>query len=178
MSKQDLIDAVWRTEYIAYTTLTHAIAEIRRALGDDARNPQYIETISRRGYRIVAPVQHLEQDPSGSRPPSRTPVIEIGSRTVYLRAGENVIGRTREAEVFVDSQRVSRRHARILVDGDRATIEDLGSKNGTQVGGREVCDRHELCSGDEIQVGTEVLVFRVLDEDLSTETAESPRRDE
>jgi len=178
ITKQDLIDSVWRTEHVAYTTLTHAIAELRKGLGDEARNPRYIETISKRGYRIVAPVEQLDADASDFGPPPRTPVLEIGARTVYLRAGENVIGRAREAEVFVDSRQVSRRHARIVVDGDRAAIEDLGSKNGTQVGGRLVCDTHELCNGDEIQVGTEVLVFWVLDEELATESAESLRRDE
>jgi pSer/pThr/pTyr-binding forkhead associated (FHA) protein len=65
-----------------------------------------------------------------------------------------------------------------VVNGDRAAIEDLGSKNGTQVGGRQVCDTHDLCHGDEIQLGTEVLVFLILDEDLATETADSLRRDE
>ena len=39
VSKRDLIDAVWQTEFIAENTLTHAIAEIRRALGDDALSP-------------------------------------------------------------------------------------------------------------------------------------------
>jgi len=178
ITKHDLIDSVWRTEYVAYTTLTHAIAELRRSLGDKARNPRYIETISKRGYRIVAPVEHLEAGASDLGPRPRTPAIEIGARTVYLRAGENVIGRAREAEVFVDSRQVSRRHARIVVDGDVAVIEDLGSKNGTRVGDKQVHGMHELRHGDEIQIGPEVLVYWISDEDLATESADSLRRDE
>ena len=49
VSRQEIVDAVWATEFISDNTLTHAIAELRTALGDDARNPSFIETIHRRG---------------------------------------------------------------------------------------------------------------------------------
>ena len=55
-SKQDLIDAVWQTEFVSEHALTQVIAELRAALGDDARNPSFIENIPRRGYRLVADV--------------------------------------------------------------------------------------------------------------------------
>jgi DNA-binding winged helix-turn-helix (wHTH) protein len=56
VSKEELIDAVWDGRFIADTTLTRAVADLRRALGDDQRSPQYIETIPKRGYRFVAAV--------------------------------------------------------------------------------------------------------------------------
>ncbi len=56
---------MWATEFIADNTLTHAINEIRTALGDDARNPSFIETIHRRGYRLMVPVT-LEERPAGT----------------------------------------------------------------------------------------------------------------
>jgi DNA-binding winged helix-turn-helix (wHTH) protein len=56
VSKEELIDAVWDGRFIADTTLTRAVADLRRALGDDQRSPQYIETIPKRGYRLVAMV--------------------------------------------------------------------------------------------------------------------------
>jgi pSer/pThr/pTyr-binding forkhead associated (FHA) protein len=49
------------------------------------------------------------------------------SRQIPLFAGENIVGRDPKARVWLDSPSVSRQHARILVDGDRATLEDLGS---------------------------------------------------
>ena len=55
-SKEEIIDAVWDGRFIADTTLTRAVADLRRALGDDQRSPQYIETIPKRGYRLVATV--------------------------------------------------------------------------------------------------------------------------
>lgn len=56
VDKRELVDAVWQTEFVSDNTLTKRIAELREALGDDARNPCYIETIPKRGYRLVAEV--------------------------------------------------------------------------------------------------------------------------
>jgi TolB-like protein/DNA-binding winged helix-turn-helix (wHTH) protein/cytochrome c-type biogenesis protein CcmH/NrfG len=57
VSKEDLLDRVWQVAHVSDGTLSHAIAELRRALGDEARHPRYIETIRKRGYRLVAGVQ-------------------------------------------------------------------------------------------------------------------------
>src|SRR5262245_64882719 len=56
VSKDEIIDAVWQGRFIAEATLTRSVADLRRALGDDQRSPRYIETIPKRGYRLVAPV--------------------------------------------------------------------------------------------------------------------------
>jgi serine/threonine protein kinase/Tol biopolymer transport system component len=53
VSRQQLIDTVWATEFISEGVLTRIIAELRKALGDDAREPSYIETIHGRGYRLL-----------------------------------------------------------------------------------------------------------------------------
>ena len=56
VTRQELRDAVWATDFVAENTLTRVIAELRSALGDDAKSPAYIETIHRRGYHLlVAP---------------------------------------------------------------------------------------------------------------------------
>ncbi len=57
VERQELIDTVWATEFISENILTRAVAELRRTLGDDAKEPRYIETIHRRGYRLIAPVE-------------------------------------------------------------------------------------------------------------------------
>jgi len=54
--KNDLLDAVWQTEFVSDTTLQVRIAQLREALGDDAQNPTYIETIRKRGYRLIAKI--------------------------------------------------------------------------------------------------------------------------
>ncbi len=56
VSKHELADTVWQTEYVSDNTLTKRIAELRDALGDDAKQPRYVETIPKRGYRLIAEV--------------------------------------------------------------------------------------------------------------------------
>ena len=55
VSREALIDAVWPEVFISESVLTRAIAGLRRALGDDARRPRFIETIAKRGYRLIGP---------------------------------------------------------------------------------------------------------------------------
>src|SRR5262245_23404731 len=56
VSKEELIEHVWKTRFVTDDVLTVTIYALRKALRDDARRPRYIETVSRRGYRLVAAV--------------------------------------------------------------------------------------------------------------------------
>ena len=56
LSKERLFQAVWPNIIVTEDVLKRCIAELRRAFGDDARNPHIIETISKRGYRLLATV--------------------------------------------------------------------------------------------------------------------------
>ncbi len=80
LSRQEIVDRVWATEFISDNTLTHAITELRNALGDDARNPSFIETIHRRGYRLIAPVEPTVSDEAGESRVARFPVPERAAR--------------------------------------------------------------------------------------------------
>lgn len=53
VSKRELLKAVWPETIVSPATLTSCIKELRKALGDDARTPHYIETVHRRGYRFL-----------------------------------------------------------------------------------------------------------------------------
>src|SRR5262245_13484807 len=57
VSKQRLMDAVWKDACVTEASLLEAIRVLREALGDDRLNPTYIQTVHRRGYRFIAPVQ-------------------------------------------------------------------------------------------------------------------------
>ena len=74
LTRHEIVDRVWATEFISDNTLTHAITEIRNALGDDARNPSFIETIHRRGYRLIAVVEPAVSDEVGRSRVARFPV--------------------------------------------------------------------------------------------------------
>lgn len=55
-SRQELEDEVWQGTVVGYDALAKAINKLREALGDDKKNPNYIQTISKKGYRLVAEV--------------------------------------------------------------------------------------------------------------------------
>jgi DNA-binding winged helix-turn-helix (wHTH) protein/TolB-like protein/Tfp pilus assembly protein PilF len=55
VSREELLAAVWPGVVVTDDTVTQAVLKLRRSLGDDARSPRYIETISKRGYRLIAP---------------------------------------------------------------------------------------------------------------------------
>lgn len=161
VSKRDLIDAVWQVAVISDGTLTRAVALLRKALGDNARSPRFIETIPKRGYRFIAPVKPVDATPTvGLRFKLETPEGEI-----VLAEGENLIGRDPEAIVQIDIGGVSRQHARIVVDGPDVTLEDLASKNGTYLRGRRVQTPIRLAHGDEIRIGHKVARLRFVVDD-------------
>jgi DNA-binding winged helix-turn-helix (wHTH) protein/predicted ATPase len=58
--KDTLLDTVWAKTAVSEGVLSVCIRDLRRALGDDPRQPRYIETVHRRGYRFIAPVEGLE----------------------------------------------------------------------------------------------------------------------
>ena len=161
VSKRELIDAVWKVEVISDGTLTRAIALLRKALGDEARNPRFIETIPKRGYRFIAPVEFVDSTHSTDLRFK----VEVPDGEIPLAEGENLIGRDPEATVRIDIGGVSRRHAKIVVEGGSAILEDLGSKNGTYLRGRRVQKPTRLAHGDEIRIGHKVARLTFVVED-------------
>jgi hypothetical protein len=77
---------------------------------------------------------------------------------VDLNPGDTIIGRSATCQITIDDPLVSREHARIRVDQDRLTVEDLGSRNGVQVGGRPLRGVAELRDGDRVRIGSQELV--------------------
>lgn len=57
VSKDELLDMVWKDTFVTPNVLTRAVAQLRKALGDDAFEARYIETVAKRGYRFIAPVR-------------------------------------------------------------------------------------------------------------------------
>jgi pSer/pThr/pTyr-binding forkhead associated (FHA) protein len=92
-----------------------------------------------------------------------------------LRDGQNTIGRDPQCEVWVDAAGVSRRHARVTVIRGAATLEDLGSKNGTLLGGASIRTVMPLTDGDLIQFGSVEMQFRLGSDLNATETVRLDR---
>jgi DNA-binding winged helix-turn-helix (wHTH) protein/tetratricopeptide (TPR) repeat protein len=87
VAKEELLDGVWPEQIVEEAALTQRIKELRKLLGDDARSPRFIETVARRGYRLVAPVEEvpanlelgaqggLDPRPSTFDPPLAVPAV-------------------------------------------------------------------------------------------------------
>lgn len=74
-------------------------------------------------------------------------------REIELREGDIVLGRSSECGVLLDSETVSRKHARVSVREGSVFIEDLGSRNGTFVNGRQIAEKVQVKPGDAVQFG-------------------------
>jgi DNA-binding winged helix-turn-helix (wHTH) protein len=160
LTKQDLHKRLWPDTFVSDTNLASLIAEIREALGDDARQPRFIRTAQRVGYAYCGPADAITPPPPSTAGSSLSWLVGEGGR-IPLQPGENVLGREEDGGIRIDSPTVSRRHARISVTAAGATLEDLGSKNGTFVAGSPISSAVQLHDGDEIRVGSVVLLFRV-----------------
>jgi len=163
VSKREIVDRVWSSGFVADNTIVHCVNELRETLGDAADAPRYLQTVPRRGYRVIGRVQPLEAD---ERPPqfagARYELLAKAWRA-FLVDGDNLVGRGGEARIVIDSSRVSRHHALIAVSADGVVIEDLGSKNGTFVGERRIDAPTPLADGDEVRFGDCCRQFRSRD---------------
>jgi len=174
LSKDELHAALWPETHVVDASLSVAIAEIRRALGDDPQTPRFIRTVHRIGYAFCAQAAELAgEGETGSR--ASRPWLVWDVRVLPLRDGENLIGRDPGCHVWLDESGVSRRHARLVLEGDRAWIEDLGSKNGTWVGEDLLQGRRPLSGGEWVQIGPLRLEFRTPSRGADTETVRLDR---
>jgi DNA-binding winged helix-turn-helix (wHTH) protein len=150
VAPRNLIDAVWEGRIVAESALSRTVAGLRRALGDDARQPRYVETIPRRGYRLVGKVSALDTAPAESESQC---VLLLPDGMARLGQGRHVLGRASTAD---------------SVDGAQVVLEDMGSKHGTWVDGRPVTSPVTLGEGAVILLAGVVLQFRWLHHDETT----------
>ena len=170
LSKQHIRGQLWADTVVGDASLTVAVAELRSALGDDAKEPRYVRTVYGFGYAFAGEVE--AEKAAGAASTGIAPRVLWEKRIIPLVEGENVLGRDEGVTVRIDAPGVSRRHARIRVSGAEATIEDLGSKNGTYVGdGTTAIGGPTALSDDSrFRLGRVLLVFRASPEAGSTMT--------
>ena len=84
MSKETLLNEVWRTEAISESALTRTITELRSAVGDTADQPRFLETIPKRGYRLIASVRPAVSPQQSRLPKRRAPALAIGIVTLLI----------------------------------------------------------------------------------------------
>ncbi len=161
VSKAEIHDRIWPGTFVSDVNLATLVFEIRTAIGDDPHAPRYIRTVRGFGYAFCDTV---------SWEPAATPLASSGhgrliwgEREFALHDGENILGRTPEAALWVDHGSVSRRHARLTVRDGYACLEDLGSRHGTFVDGARIHESTPLRDGARIALGSVAMVFRVFE---------------
>jgi DNA-binding winged helix-turn-helix (wHTH) protein len=170
--KEALRDLLWPKTSVGHTSLPRIVTELRRALGDDTRDTRYIRTVHGFGYAFGGSAVEVAAKGTWS---ATLASLRLGLREFLLLEGENLIGRSGDCLVRIGSSRVSRHHARVVVVAGIATLEDLGSKNGTFVEAKRLEQPVVLRDGDHICVGPAVLVYVSAAEAGSTETGSGSR---
>jgi DNA-binding winged helix-turn-helix (wHTH) protein len=170
LSKSDLQERLWPDTFVVEKNLANLVSEIRDALGDDPARPRFIRTVHRFGYAFRDAPPRAEVGQPERRGGNVAFLVKWLNGRVTIDEGEHVLGRDPDVEIFLNSPGVSRRHARIKVAAGLATIEDLGSKNGTFVGAQRVDGSRSLGDGDIIRIGSVKLTVRVIHAPTSTET--------
>lgn len=157
VDKETLLARVWFGAHVTDASLSMVVAEIRKALGDSTEAPRYIRTAHRRGYAFCGDAASVGGK-GREGPGAACWLVVHGIRTV-LSPGVTTIGRDPASGIWLDVPSVSWRHARIVVEGLTAVVEDLGSTNGTFLGGRRLRPRATLRHGDELVFGTVQATF-------------------
>jgi hypothetical protein len=132
-------------------------ARLVRGAEDDASE---VPSQGDHGHTMVYSTSDRLSEPLREPDPRRRGArVRVDGRTSVLGSGGAVLGRSREADVQVEDQNVSRRHAELRPSGASWTVRDLGSTNGVKVNGRRIQGAQSLRSGDTITLGTSDIVF-------------------
>jgi len=170
VSKELLLRSVWADSCVTDDVLRRAIFELRRVFGDEARRPRVIQTIPKRGYRLIAAVVS-DIDRTTVSPATEGTICTLTWQDgcVTLKEGTYLLGREESLPIRVPFSSVLRRHARLTIAGGAVTVEDLASKNGTFLRSKRLTAPTLLRNGDTLVTGTERI--RVHLSLPSTETA-------
>jgi DNA-binding winged helix-turn-helix (wHTH) protein len=170
LSKGELQDALWPGTFVTEASLSSLVADLRAALGDEAHGSTFIRTVHRHGYAFGGEARTLAGHSTAVEGGGRSYRLIWQTRELALAEGETILGRSRRATLFIDDNSVSRRHARVVIRGDAATVEDLDSKNGTTLNGARLTGSAPLEDGAMIRLGSVPLLFRIFDESGPTKT--------
>lgn len=165
VSKDDILGIIWREAHVSDASLTNVVAEIRRGIGDSARQPRFVRTVHAFGYAFCG---ETIAEASGAAFPAWRAIVAGHARV--LARGPHLVGRDPAAAIAIDHASVSRRHARLTIGETDAVIEDLGSRNGTFVNGRRIDGITTLRDADVVTLGPITIVMERMPSGGSTQT--------
>ncbi len=125
---------------------------------DDSRPPVQADEGHTMVYTASERLAEPLREPDHRRGTAR---LRNEGRTTVLDAEGGVIGRSRDADVQLQDQNVSRHHAEVRPSGGSWIVRDLGSTNGVKVNGRRIQGPQSLKQGDTIELGTSRVTFEL-----------------
>jgi DNA-binding winged helix-turn-helix (wHTH) protein len=149
VSKRELLDQVWAGSIVEEANLKTLVLEIRSALEERGGTAGVIRTVYGFGYAFAGTADESDVP---AAPPAAL-LVRWSGPAVTLPEGSHLIGRRADCPVTIDHPSVSRVHARLQVMSRGMTIEDLRSKNGTFVEGRQIDAPTELLPRCVVRIG-------------------------
>ena len=158
VTNEELDELLWPKVYVARGSLARLVSELRAALGDDRNGVQIIRTVYKTGYAFSAEATSISIPAVGAS--RATTELIWNGKVLLLTEGEHTAGRDPSCSLVVEAGSVSRLHARVRVAAGVATVEDLGSTNGTYVNALRIAAPTKVSPGDVVSLGGEVLQLR------------------
>ena len=157
VDRESLIRAVWPRGFVTDDVLTRCVGQLRKALGDSARTPRFLETVPKTGYRLVAPVRPRTQT-TPEQPPAGEGVVVLPFQNLsasgqdqYVADGltELLIARLAQASQL---RVISRTTAMSLKDDTRTSPEIAGA-----LGVRWLVEGSVLMAGGQMQIVAQLI---------------------
>ena len=104
VGKNDLMNQLWPDTFVEEANLTFNIQQLRKLLGDDARQPRFIETVSRRGYRFIAPVEKLLSEKETTIADAGNTAGNVDQRVLVTARGESALAAEHEQTVITGAR--------------------------------------------------------------------------
>lgn len=138
VSKEDLFASVWSDTVVSDDALTTCVQELRKVLDDDARQPRFIETRHRRGYRFVAPLSTPAAETTADSPPTPAgisavavlPFVDMSPDRDQDYLCEGLAEELINALTHVDGLRVAARTASFQFRSSGADVREIGRQLG------------------------------------------------
>jgi hypothetical protein len=133
-------------------------ARLVRPAEDDAQEPHQGDEGHTMVYSTSARLAEPLSEPDHRRGSAK---LRYDGRSAVLGSQGAVIGRSRDADVVLSDENISRRHAEVRPSGGSWIVKDLGSTNGVKVNGRRIQGPQSLKPGDTIELGTSRITFEL-----------------
>ena len=117
VSREDIEAQAWANRVVGYDSLSTAIIKLRKALGDDSKNPRYIETVPKKGYRLIAtvtPSADTEPAQTSSKVKPRRQVFKLGLILTVVIVGLGFVLYNKIPSLFTDTPVIQRNSIAVL----------------------------------------------------------------